>query len=431
MSDFDNIRDLDFTEAAWESLYDAVDDESFFEQDAHLIYRSLRHKMKFISFGDYLKRYIYLKAELEGPYADVELKEYQSIIKSAFSDNCTPASFTPTTAKLSALSKNWLTQQTVKRNVVFLLGFGLNMTVNDVNMFLTKALREPEINPKDPFEVICWYCYKNRYNYLKFTQLWEMYNNTPAGSVNMSVVYSERTVGVRNSMFSVHDDAALLAHVAKLKNSDNMSLVSLTARECFMELYDEARQLIADDYNKSADESHSNAVFDYQVKLSRNDRLYDYEKRQRIEKFRAEKKAFTKNDISESDIEHVICSSIPVDRHGNLTPAKASKLNEQFAGKRFSRQRIGEILAGRAEVTRFDLITLDFFVFSKKLEAYPDAKSRYTAFLDSINSILEKCCMGTVYIQNPYECFVLMCILSIDPLGTYADVWELSYDNEE
>ena len=32
MSDFDNIRDLDFTEAAWESLYDAVDDESFFEE---------------------------------------------------------------------------------------------------------------------------------------------------------------------------------------------------------------------------------------------------------------------------------------------------------------------------------------------------------------------------------------------------------------
>lgn len=430
MSDFDNIRDLDFTEAAWESLYDAVDDESFFEQDAQLIYRSLRHKLKFISFGDYLKRYIYLKAELEGPYADIPVKEYQYIIKSSFADNCTPASFGATTAKLSALSKNWLTQQTVKRNVVFLLGFGLNMTVNDVNMFLTKALREPEINPKDPFEVICWYCYKNRYNYLKFRQLWDMYNSSPANCVNMSVIYSERTVGVRNSMFSVHDDAALLAHVSKLKSADNLSLMSLTARECFMSLYDEARELIAADYNKSAEETHAEAVFDYRVKLSNNDRLYDYEKRQRIEKFRAEKRLFTKDDISESDIEHVICASIPMDRHGNLTPAKASRLNEQFAGKRFSRQHIGEVLAGNAEVSRFDLITLDFFIFSKKLDVYPDAKSRYSAFLDSINNILEKCCMGSIYIQNPYECFVLMCILSIDPLGTYADVWELSYSSD-
>ena len=57
------------------------------------------------------------------------------IIRGSFSDHYTPASFTPTTAKLSALSKNWLTRQTVKRNVVFLLGFGLDMSVEDVNLF--------------------------------------------------------------------------------------------------------------------------------------------------------------------------------------------------------------------------------------------------------------------------------------------------------
>ena len=41
-------------------------------------------------------------------------------------------------------------------------------TPEDVNEFLTKALREQAINAKNPFEVICWYCYKNGYNYLKF-----------------------------------------------------------------------------------------------------------------------------------------------------------------------------------------------------------------------------------------------------------------------
>lgn len=155
------IGDLDFTDAAWEFLYDAVDDAQFLDKDAQLIYNTLRHRLKTRSFGDYLKRYIYLKAELTEPFAEVPLKEYQLIIRSAFSDNHTPPSFAPTTAKLSALSKNWLTQQTVKRNVVFLLGFGLNMSADDVNMFLTKALREQEVNPKNPFEVICWYCYKN------------------------------------------------------------------------------------------------------------------------------------------------------------------------------------------------------------------------------------------------------------------------------
>lgn len=427
MSESD-IKDFDFTEAAWESLYDAVDNTAFLEQDAEVIYNSLKHRLKFISFGDYLKRYIYLKAGLDEPFGDIPLKEYQLIIKSAFSDNHTPQSFSPTTAKLSALSKNWLTQKTVKRNVVFLLGFGLDMSVKDVNMFLTKALREPEINPKNPFEVICWYCYKNKYNYLKFEKLWEMYNSTPANSIDMGLIYNEYTIGVRNSMFSVYDDVTLIAHLSKLKTSENISRISVTARECFDALYDEARDLIAALYNHSEAEEQIEALIEYQDKLSISDHLYDFERIERIKKFRDEKRIFTREDITESDIEHIICAAIPSDRHGNLTPSKASKLNEQFAGKRFSRQRIGEILSGNAEITRFDLITLNFFVFSQKLSIYPEAKQRYARFLESTNEILKKCFMGSLYIQNPYECFVLMCVLSLDPLGTYADVWELSYE---
>ncbi len=426
MSESD-IKDFDFTEAAWESLYDAVDDTVFLEQDAEVIYNSLKHRLKFISFGDYLKRYIYLKAGLDEPFAEVPLKEYQLIIKSAFSDNNTPPSFTPTTSKLSALSKNWLMQQTVKRKVVFLLGFGLKMSVEDVNLFLTKALREPEINPKDPFEVICWYCYKNGYTYPKFEKLWELYSNTSTNANDMELIYSERTIGVRNSMYSVRDDASLIAHLSKLKTSDNVSRISVTARECFDRLYDEARDLIAALYNQTEDEQHINALFEYRDKLSRNSRLYDFEKVERIKRFKAEKKIFTRADITESDIEHIICAAIPTDRHGNLTPSKASKLNEQFSGKRFSRQRISEILSGNGEINRFDLITLNFFVFSQKLSIYPEAKKRFTQFLDSTNTILNKCSMGNLYIQNPYECFILMCILSLDPLGTYSDVWELSY----
>lgn len=421
------IRDLDFTNAAWESLYDAVDDSEFMDKDAHLIYNSLKNRLKFISFGDYLKRYIYQKAGLTEPFAEVPLKEYQLIIHSAFSDNCTPASFTPTTAKLSALSKNWLTQQTVRRNVVFLLGFGLGMNVEDVNMFLTKALREQEINPKDPFEVICWYCYHKRYNYLKFEQLWQIYNATAPNTLDMGLIYGEQTIGARNSMRGIHDDATLLLHLSKLKATKGMSSMSLTARKYFNKLYDEARDLIAKMYNAYEADEYESFVREYIRKLSFNDRLYDYEKQERIAQLRTKRKVFTRDDIMESDIEHVICAAIPTDRYGNLTPGKASRLNGQFAGKRFSRQRIGDILSGNGEVTRFDLITLNFFVFSQKLEEYPDGKTRYLEFHKSMDQILEACFLGQMHIQNPYECFVLMCILSDDPLGTYADVWELSY----
>ena len=393
------ISELDFTNAAWESLYDAVDDESFRYKDAQLIYNSLEQRLRFISFGDYLKRYIYQKVEFGIPFCDVELSDYQAVIKSSFKEHDTPVSFSPTTAKLSALSKNWLTQQTVKRNVVFLLGFGLGMSEEDVNLFLTKALREPGINPKNPFEVMCWYCYKNKYSYLKFEMLWETYckdNKIKAGEY---IGYGDYTVGLKDSMRTIHDDESLFSYVSLLKMHGNESVISVTARKCFDKLFMEAKELIAEIYNSSDD------------LLCSGDNKHVY----------------TPDEITESDMERIICSAIPTDRHGNLTPGKASKLNEQFAGKRFSRQHIGEILAGKAQINRFDLITLNFFIFSQKSDAYSNVKQRYTEFYDSTNSILEECFMGKLYVQNPYECFVLMCILSEDPLGTYADVWELSY----
>lgn len=423
-----NENSLDFTDAAWEALYDAVDDKDFHNQDANLIYHSLKQRLKFISFGEYLKRYIYKKAGLSGSYSEIPLKEYQLIIKESFLDNHTPASFIPTTTKLSALSKNWLTQHTVKRNIVFLLGFGLNMSVDDVNLFLTKALREPEINPKDPFEVMCWYCYKNGYNYIKYENLKSIYEQTPPNSLNIELLYGERTINIRNSMFSIQNDATLIAHLSKLKANISTSKISATAREHFNQLYDQSRDLIADLYNQTEDEKRNAYLIEYQKRLDQNDKLYDYEKRQRIEKIDNRRKFYQRQDITESDIEHIICSAIPIDRYGNLTPSKSSKLSAQFDGKRFSRQHIREILSANAEINRFDLITLNFFIFSQSINMYPNAKQRYVQFIESMNKILEECFMGKLYVQNPYECFILMCILSDDPLGTYADVWELSYE---
>lgn len=387
---------LDFTGSALDLMYGAVDDAYFRDRDAELIYKALENGMKAIPFYKYLKRYIYRKAELEGDYNLIPIKDYQLIIREAFADNNTPPSFVPTSAKLSALSKNWLSQQTVKRGVVFLLGFGLNMSVDDVNDFLTKALREPGINFKDPFEIICWYCYKNHYNYLKFEKLWQAYQDMPAGMLDMSAIYLDRTVGFRQSAGAVHDDASLLAHLSRLKTDNNRSKLSVTARLHFDRLYDAARDAVAEIHN--SDEESTRTV--------------------------------TREDITPSDIEHVICAAIPLDRHGNLMPVKLSKFNEHFHGKKFSRQHVSEILAGEAEIERFDLITLNFFVYSQNLDEHPDRKNRYISFVDSTNDMLYSCGMGELYVANPYECFILMCILAEDPLGTYADVWEMSYEKE-
>lgn len=389
MVPFDN-DEMNYTENAWDSLYDTVDQSDYSDRDAELIYNSLENSLKRLLFGDYLKRYIYKKAELTVPFQDVPLTEYQQIIKDAFKDNQTPASFEPVSSKLSALSKNWLSQKTVKRKVVFLLGFGLSMSVDDVNAFLTKALQEPGINAKSPFEVICWYCFKNGYQYPKYEQLWSFYSAKK--EERETPFYSDYTIGLRSSLGQIHDDQALMRYLNKITAPSRESYLSLTSRDTFMKLYEEARGLIAEIQNSMKPE-----------------------------------KEHSPESVTPSDFENILCSAIPTDRNGNLAPAKLSTLNELFDGKRFSRQHLGEILSMQTEITRFDLITLNFFIFSQKTDQYANPHSRLTAFTESTNGILSRCFMGKLYVQNPYECFILMCILSDDPLGTYADVWEMSY----
>ena len=126
-------------------------------------------------------------------------------------------------------------------------------------------------------------------------------------------------------------------------------------------------------------------------------------------------------------MEQVIFASVPKDRNGNLLPMKASVLSSQFAGTRLNRQHLSDILSGNGPITRYDLITLNFLDFARKTDEYPLAQKRYSAFVDSTNDMLEKCDMGPMYPVNPYENFLMMCILSIDPVGTFSDVWEMSY----
>ena len=105
----------------------------------------------------------------------------------------------------------------------------------------------------------------------------------------------------------------------------------------------------------------------------------------------------------------------------------ASILSRHFAQKRLSRQRIAQILKEKSPVERYDLITLEFFILSQQMEeAKP--KERYEHFLQEIQQILAECSMGNIYLVNPYECFVLMCLLTDCPLAVFSEIWEMSYE---
>nr|WP_243097222.1 hypothetical protein [Ruminococcus sp. AF46-10NS] len=164
---FDSVKDFEFTKKAAQKFRQIVSLDSFEDEDADVIFHYLYKEMELVSFGDYLKRYVYERAELEEPFSQVPQEVYKEIVVESFKETYTPKSMSPTSAKLSSLVNNWLTQASVKRETVFLLGFGLRMSTEDVSDFLTRVLREQDFDFHNPEEVIYWYCYKNHLAIIK------------------------------------------------------------------------------------------------------------------------------------------------------------------------------------------------------------------------------------------------------------------------
>ena len=401
-------------------------------RDQGSIYAALKEKIMIIPFGDHLKRYIYEKTEIKGRFQDVSDSDYLEVICSEFSERQTPASFFPTTARLKNLARNWLKQRSISRTVVLLLWFGLGMSVEDVNDFLTKVIKEQRLNAKDPFEAICWYCYSKGYSFIHFQQLSHCYEQQKEdGRIFVPDESTlENTSVFRKKLLLVGNDSQLLDYLMSLPAEHSTVVQSVSAREQFDLLYEEIREWVADymsDIEKIGMEVERVRL---EEKLERNDRYFDFEKQQMIRDLDRHYHSYHSSEISPADVEQIIFSSVPKDQHGNLLPLKLSTLFYQFSGSRLSRQHIGEILNGTGQITRYDLLTLNFFRFYKDMENDDSKSERYRKFIESSNSILDQSGMGPLYPVNPYECFLMMCVLSEDPAGTFSDVWEMAYSAE-
>jgi len=390
---FDRVQDFEFTRKAAQRFRQVVSLDSFEDEDADVIFHYLYKEMKLVSFGDHLKRYIYERAELEEPFSEVPQEVYREIVLESFKETFTPKSMNPTSTKLTALVNNWLTQVSVKRDTLFILGFGLRMTADDVSDFLTRVLKEQDFDFHNPMEVIYWYCYCHQFGYHKAEELKEAYNRLePDHTKTEGVIYAN------NLCLDTEESLMKYLSYLKAKMGDPMSEKSQAFQE-FSRLLYRAKEIIAAMYQKDEEEKHGGKVW-------------------------------TAEKITPSDVEKVICSGIPINKMGNLKKMSASILAKHFSQKRFSRQRITNILYHRLPVERFDLITLEFFIVSQEMQE-EDPYNRYRHFLEEIQEILLKCGMSEIYIVNPYECFLLMCLLTDCPLAVFSEIWEMSYEEGE
>ena len=394
--DFDftsTIRDYDYTQRAIRNMNGILDSRKFQETDTDTIFEFLSGQMEIVSFKDYLKRYIFKKTDIPRAFRDVTDDVYMDIIMNSFQANQAPRSFEPTSKRWRATVRDWLRQATVKRSTIFLLGFGLAMTDDEVSESLTKVLQEEDIDFSNEQECVYWYCFHKGLPYSKAEELLQAAEG-PAADMKENLWNAMRS----NPRMYLGDEENLRRYLQYLKGKQVQEEKQQKALETFEELYRQCRNIIADIYNNEEDRDPN-------------------------------RPEITAADINPGDLEKMLCSGIPVNKSGNLQKMSLSLLSKQFQSRRMSRQRIAQILEKKHSVERFDLITLLFFIYATTVERdFPG--ERYMQYIDRINQILSEAGMMEIYPVNPYEAFVLMCLLTEEPLYSYGEVWELSYQEK-
>lgn len=386
------IRDYEFTMRTLSSMHRFMDTKEFESMDTEAIFEFFSDEMSIVPFSDFLKRFIYEKMKMDTPFREVPDSVYHEIIDTAFADNNAPFSLNGTSTKKSIIIKRWLTQKSVRRETVFVLGFGLKMTAEETGIFLTKVIAEEDFDLSDPSEVIVWFCLKNALPYARYRSLMEQYDE---------MIPEESSRKVWTSMSASPElflttDKNLMTYLSMLKTLKPGEKKQESAYNEYVVLYDRCRGIIADLRN--------------QEKAAR--------KRDNIR--------ITASDIAPGDLERELCSGIPYNKSGNLEPITRSYFSELFRNKQMSRQRIRTILNRQRKVERFDLITLLFFIYAETAEHERTAE-RVSEFVVEVNEILKRCGMADIYPVIPYEAFVLMCLVTESPLDVYAEVWEKSY----
>ncbi len=389
--DFDHtIKDFEFTKRAMNEIYKVVYSADFEDMDANMIFSYLKEKMELVSFRDYLKRYLYSAAGIKDSFYSVDDAVYRDIIMTSFDDTFTPHSMEPTTKRWSAIVKGWLNSDSVRRQTIFLLGFGLSMSDRDVSEFLTKVNKEEDFNPLSWQEVIFYYCYKNHLPWSFASKKMEWYKTAEMDTecpANTDLQHENV------KMPQLSDEQQLDQYLLSLKKTSSDQEEDITYR-IFETLIAQAKDTIVNIYQEDSE-------------LGKD-------------------RHWIRDDITSSDIEKIICCGIPVTSNGNLQKMSASLLNKHFNQKRISRQRLDKLLHRQLNVDRFDLITLLFFIYSQKM-AEEEPEIRCMQYIDEINDLLGQCHMSGLYAVNAYEAFILMCLLSESPLSTYSEIWEMSY----
>ena len=244
------IRPQNFTLTAMKEFYDTIESDQFQGASEDTIYKYLTNIMEIVSFKDFLRRYIYEYAGIKENFNQVT--NYPELLLEIFARNdCYDPNDVEEKKKLKKKANRWLTSESVKRENMFYIGFGLDMNDKQISEFLTLVLKEPDFDFTSPSETIYWHCRYNGKSWMEAQKLLEAYENQ---AEDPSIRENHMWQAMQNDpKMYVSSEEGLEKYLHYLKQLGVAKKRETQAREVFMRLYERAQKLCAKHLNRYPD----------------------------------------------------------------------------------------------------------------------------------------------------------------------------------
>ena len=392
------------------------------------------------TFHDYLERYLVTKYMIDTENIVSFVQEKQDERKSV---NGKKDLLTKQRIVECIGNKNFIPQ---KRDFAFRLAFILGMNDEECEELLTKALNERGFNFKNPLELIYWYCLKFDKGFSHADYLLDVYIKMKvdpvldSSSKNTCDVYNDITLMFKNSANKDGEsEKIILDCLADIKSKYAIEIIG--EKKEFVKALGKIR-------NKSLDK-----VFREKLKEIR-DAISLYNSIQTVEddevknvlksvgeKFDKTRQVSTNGTASLYDVAKFLYRDCPeyeslgVEKY--ITDIKESifDLPMEIKSNRLTKERLHHLAPEESDgkdryVQRQDLITILFLYYELISEDEQDRQTRFEDFSEESNKKLNICGMLSLNPNNLYEYFIMLCMYTDDPLGTFQEVFVQSVKKE-
>lgn len=365
------------------------------------------------NFWEYIKKWIYsVNSELADENSEFNLipdEKYRKVASKSFNNNEMKAQWDSI--------RHSLGRDSTERKTVIYYMFGLNMSVDDAELLLKKGLGQRGFNVRSPYEVIVYFCLKNNMKFSKVDEYLTRYVDECLNTNSIINDNQERDTQVFKDEFSkICSEEELFEYLSRLTDGNRKRGV-LTG-----EKYSKADVINETYYNEHILQTYTRLLETYKQHLNKAMVREEVMVGNRVEEKVGRD---TTNNVLNNMVGNVDSNLLKQCLDGGYLDTWADFSYE------LTNDRISGRIKGDYYVTREDIVTLCFLNYVMVLEADDsiDNLSKteiYDGFTESVNITLESLGMQPIYLPNPFDMFIAICLYSFSPLETFFNTLDLA-----